>query len=398
MAQHPITISILPTALGVAPSADGVMGIVVQSTTVSTTFVNGTAYLITKVADLDTLGVTVANNPEVHQHVTEYFAEAGLGAKLWVYSLLKTTSFATFIASAAFLNFVRGTALADMANLVRGIGFCAITPLAAQSATDFPSDVTDSIPLLHTALNTLFDEGFQCFGVLDGWNLKSNFTAAGLTTMANKAAPNVAVCITGTSGTGISSVGLLLGRLAKITVGTSVGKVADGPIANATAMYFTNGITTGTATKVEVTTLADFNTLGSKQFVFARTWLARSGYYWNDGATCELVTVALSNIEYNRIANKLASDALNYFIGEIGKNLPVNNDGNLDAGYCGNKAEAFFNAYINPLIVSGDISNASMTISGVNFVSTRQLNFSISILPSPALGSVVGTIQFVTTL
>jgi hypothetical protein len=397
MASHKIDITVLNTPLGVPASDDGVMGIIVQATAVASTFVLSTPYLLTKVADLTTLGITAVNNPAVYQHVTEFYAD-GDGAKLWLLGITDTTPFATYVASDPFKAFVRATGASDPLNQVKVLGLCYKIPSAAQSATDFPTDVTDSVTLFKTALKALFDEGYHLCGVIDGYNMKSTITISDLGTLNTRTDYNVGVCITGTAGNGVSSIGLLLGKIARISIGTSIGKVADGSI-TANAMYLTNGITTSTAKKVNDLTPTEVESLGSKQFIFARNWFGKSGYYWNDGATACASDLALSTLEFNRIANTLSTDALNFFTNEIGSNLPVEvSTGNLDKGYIANKQQQFVTTYVSPLILSGDISGATLTITGVNFISTRTLTFALKIVASPALGNVTGTIEFTKTL
>jgi hypothetical protein len=399
MADHSIDITILNTTIGVPASADGVMGIFVQATTVATTFVCGNAYLVTTTADLTTLGVTAVNNPAVFAQVTDYYEQAGVGSKLWIFPITDSTAYATYLATDTFNQIIRGTRIADPLNMVKVIGLCFKLPSAAQNATDFPADVTDSIPLLKAALVSLFSEGYHVCGVIDGYNMKSGIRTEGLSTlgtMATKGAYNVGVCITG-KGNGVSAVGNFLGKLSRISVGTSVGKVADGSLVPQT-MYLTDNITTTLATKVDTLTPTEISTLGSKQFIFARTWLGKSGIFWNDGATAEDVAKAFSNIEYNRIANKLSDEALSFWTEEVGRNIPVKTNGDADDGYLGNKNQAFKSTYINPLVISNDITNASMEATGVGYSSSKKITFSLKILPAPALSDVEGTVEFVTTL
>ena len=451
MASHNVNITVLNNPLGVEPSADGVMGLVCHATAVSTTFALSTAYLLTKEADLTTLGITEANNEALFQQVTEFYTQAGDGAKLWIYGVVDTTAYVTWLATEAFKDFVRGTYIADPLNGVKVMAVAYKVPTALQSSTDFPSDVTGAIPIFQTNIDELFNEGFHIVGIIDGSGMDSRiWNTNGISTLGTRTADNahsIGVCINSTLGNGISAVGLLMGKLARITVGTSIGKIADGAIESST-MFLTNGIkldagdtmvntnvytvrrapvvynsityavgenitciaspvvfTTATngyltfkSTPVQAITRADIDLLGDKQYLFTRTEFGHSGFYWNDGATCEAISKALSTIEFNRIVNKLSDNALAFWTDEKGKNLPVTSKGDVDNGYTGNKDQQFFTTYINPLILSGDISNGKMTSTGVDFVTNRKITFTLQILPAPALSNVVGTIEFVTTL
>jgi hypothetical protein len=134
------------------------------------------------------------------------------------------------------------------------------------------------------------------------------------------------------------------------------------------------------STKVKKLTPSEVESLGSKQYFFLRTWQTKSGYYWNDDATCNVSTNALSKYSFNRVANYLADAALTDFTNEIGKNLPVEiTTGNLSSTYCKAKEVEFYNNRIQPLINSGDITDAEIVITGVNFSSLRTLNFILRI-------------------
>jgi hypothetical protein len=448
MASHGNSIVLINNPTGQPVSADGVKGIVCQATAVASTFVLGTSYLLTQESDIDTLGITAVNNPALYQQITEFYEQAGDGAKLWVTGISTGTSFATYVASAAFKTMIRGTGIADILNLVKGIGFCYAIPTTEQSSTDFPTDVTATIPLFQTALNEMFLEGYQLYGVIDGYNMSSTVSIANLGTMADKNAYKIGLCITGSKGNGISSVGSLLGKLARISVGTSVGKIKDGPIAPQT-MYLTNGINIAAGSNMVVdqyytvaggaityngtvyeiddvfqcvtghltfTTSAggyvihnstsvksmnqnDFTNLGNKQFIFARTWGSEPGYYWNDGATCTALTDAFANIEYNRVANKLAADGISYWTKEIGTNIIVDTaTGNADSGYLGGKNEKYKSIYVQPLKDNGDITDARMTSTGINYTSNKSISWKLEIVPAPALSNVNGTIEYVNSL
>jgi hypothetical protein len=363
----------------------------------------------------------------------------------------------SYIGSDQMTALVRYTALADPANRAKMIGFCYEVPTTQQSAADFPADVLAAIPVIQATQAAMFQQGYQWSAILDGYNMSSTQTPSGLQTMANKVAQSVSLCITGTQPNGVSGVGLIMGRFARIGIGHGVGEVADGPVTTNTA-YLTNGIVIGEnvvsgtggglivgvsyvvlggaitynnivynigdefvavagktsfitsvggyvaagGTPVGVLTPTDVDQLGSKQYLFLRTWLNRSGFYWNDGATCTDPTLQLSTQEYNRVANSLSADALNFFIGEIGRNLPLDvSTGNVSSTYLLAKQAEFYEQYISPLTVaagSGDITDGSITIAGPNFNATKTLNFVLKIVPTPILGNINGIVEFSSTL
>lgn len=456
--QHPINITVINDAVGITQPTDGIMMIFAKAVAVGATFELNKAYLLTSVDDLAPMGITEAydttNSTAVYQQVSEYYSQAGSGALLWLVGVAKATAYATFVATTTFQDLVRFTAQADPANRAKMLGFCYDVPAASQSAADFPTDVTALLTALQTQQLDMFNQGYQWSAIIDGYNMSSAVTPATIGTMATKACPSVSMCITGTKPNGVSAVGLALGRFSRITIGHGFGAVEDGPVNSSTA-FLTNGVsipTTGTLTVgdtytvygpsgatvtynsviyavgasfVAVTGFTTFtatgggyvvdnytdvaslsptfiNQLGQKQFMFLRTWFQHSGFYWNDGSTCELATKQLSTQEYNRVVNSLSASALAFFINEMGKNLPLDTrTGAVDQGYLNAKQAQFYDQSINPLTVAagtGDITNGSMTMTGPNFNATKTINFTLVIVPTPILGAINGVIRFSATL
>ena len=396
--NHPINITVINSANGIPQESDGVMMIFAKGIAVQGTLMLDTPYLLTSLADLTALGITAAydaaNSTAVYQQVNEFYAEAGTGARLWlVVTAIAANPYATYVGTETFAACIRYTAQADPANRAKMIGLCYEVPAAGQTAADFPVDVTNTLTALQAAQASLFNQGYQFSCILDGYNMSSTVAPSALQTMATKAAPSVSLCITGTQTNRVSAVGLALGRFSRTTVGHGFGAVEDGP-RNASTAYLTNGSTPVLSLKP-----ADVNSLGSKQFLFLRTWFNHSGFYWNDGATCDDPTHFLSTQENNRVANALSADALAFVIDEMGKNLPVDvKSGALDNSYIATIQKEFYDDYIAPLITSGDLSGASIVFAGPNFNATKTLTFAFKEVSTPILGSVTGTIQSVSTL
>ena len=453
--KHSINISVLNDTVGIPVSTDGVMGLFIKAIAVSGKFALDTPYLLTKLADLAALGIDAAydatNNLAVYQQVSEFYAQAGDGAYLWLFGVSTSTAFGTYVAGSTFSQLIIGTATADPANRVKMIGLCYGVPIATQTSADFPVDVTNTITALQTAQQTLFALGYQFSAIIDGYNMKSSATPSGIGTMATKSAFSVSLCITGTKPNGISAVGLALGRFARISIGHGFGAVEDGPV-NTTTAFLTNSVqipSTGTLTVGKVYTVyggsvtynsatyaagstftavtgfttfttttggtcveninpitnlapSDIDALGTKQFMFLRTWFSHSGFYWNDGATCDDPTKQLSTQEYNRVANHLSAGALVFFINEMGKNLPLDTKtGAVSQAYLNTKQSQFYDEYIQPLNVAsgtGDVTDGSMVVTGDNFNATKTLTFTLLIVPTPILGTVNGVVKFTSTI
>jgi hypothetical protein len=407
----------------------------------------------------------VTNGTAVFQQINDFYNEAGSGALLWLIGVPTGTSYATYVAGTTFDAMIKATGAADPTEIVKIIGLCYAPPTALQTASDFPADVAATITALQTKQQALFKLGYQFSCIVDGYNMSSTVTPSTIGTQATNSAFSVSLCITGTLPNGVSGVGAALGKFSRISVGHNLGRVKDGPVFTPVA-YLTNSIAVQAGTSIVVgnvytvmgasTDTVTYNSvtytfgqsftavvghtsftatgtgylvdnltpvagisvnnqiliqglsdtsiqqLGLKQFMFHRTWFGKSGLFWNDAATCTSSTLQLSSQEYNRCANKLAANALSFFINEIGDQQPLDTTtGSIAQGALNTLQTEFDTTYIDPLSVNtgtGDITSGNIILSGPNFNSTRTMNFTLNIVPAPGLGGVAGTIQFTATL
>ena len=403
----------------------------------------------------------VTNGTCIYQQVSEFYSEAGDGALLWLVGVGKTATTNQFAAagneyvkSTTFKNLIKFTGKADPANQVKMIGLCYAPPTATQIATDFYTDVPLALAAMQNTRTTLFSDGYCLNFIVDGTQMNNEFknvnSLSGLTTLANDSYPNGSVCITGSTPNGVSSVGAALGRFAKISVGHALNNVSDGSISLQSA-YLTNGcaalitssgslvvgetyivsvasitsdsitynvgdIFTATATSFtgsgEVNAYStpvqslydnpDFQALGDKQFMFLRTWADHSGFYWNDAATACNSTLPLSTQEFGRVANKLTMAVRSFMIDTIGQNLPIDTKtGLVDQNYCNAKQQQFKDEIIVPLQPgsgTGDITDAKLVMVGTPSGNQITWSFTLTIVGTPIVGSIVGTIVFSYTL
>lgn len=455
MAKHPVNITVLDNAVGIPSPEDGIMMIFIKAVAVALTFSLDHPYLITDPIDLEPLGIDaaydLANGTNIVRNITNFYAEAGSGAQIWLVGVAKATLFSAYVATDTFADAVRFTDEADPLMRAKMIGFSYATPVATQAATDFLQDALDLITPLQAAQLNMFNLGYPFSCIVDGSNMKTGVSVTTLGTMANKSAGSVSFCCVSLVGDGAADVGFALGRAARISVGHGFGAVEDGP-RNTNLAFLTNGIkllqgtdvVTGKvyfvyggtvvyngatyltgqsfvavdgqtdfvspddgyvltgSTPIQKLRPAEIDSLGEKQYFFLRKWARRSGFYWNDAGTCEDPTKQLSSQEYNRVANRLSAEALDFFIDTMGANLPLDvSTGAVSQVYLTGKQGQFKTENIDPLSVasgSGDLTDGELILTGPNFNATKTMLFKIKIVPTPIMGEADGTIEFTSTL
>lgn len=462
MASHNINISVNNNQIGIPASSDGVMMIFIHGYAIGNTLALDTAYLLTSLADGLALGISQsldeANNTYIFGHVNEFY-DGGLnnGALLWLVVTSPNVGYTTYVTTATFTSLVQSTAASNPANRAKMIGFAYLVPQTPNVSTSFKLDVLTALAAIQAAELSMFLNYFQWSAIVDGNNMNPNLTPAQLPTMTNQNAQSVSLCITGTQPNGVGGVGLALGRFARISVGHGFGAVADGPVTTPTA-YLTNGILigenviSGTGGNLPIgfvftvigasivyngvtympgqqfTSIAGhpsfttsnggyavtggtpvgaltqgqngtITTLGNSQYMFLCTQFEQSGFYWNDGATCTLISLAESSQEYNRVANALSADALAFFTQFKGSTLPsLPSTGALLPTWIATQQNAFNQTYIVPLVNNNDIVGATMVITGPTYNATGAVFFTLTITRSTVLGNVTGTVTFSITV
>ena len=209
-----------------------------------------------------------------------------------------------------------------------------------------------------------------------------------------KKSPFVGVVATGDADSYYSDVGSVLGYLASVSVGVSIGDASLPPIKGEQVIISANGD--------PVTDMSSeyLSLLSEAQVIFARTRPPRNSLWWNDGATLNDPQNALSTLEAARTLCSVVDDLRLFFTNYINTRVPVAANGDIDPTY---KQVVLDNArakVITPYIESGDISDARIELvaKNNNMVSTRTWEVKVSILPAPTLRWIDGFVFYVNSL
>jgi hypothetical protein len=386
--QHVINQTVQNASVGVPQAQDGIGLLFFDCPTNSVVTGSGfsldTPYLLTKLGDLEALGITAAfdstNGTRIHQDVSDFYTEANLGSLIWVVMTNVAGTFSSYISATngAHDKAIIATGNGTFSQKAKIVGYCYLVPTTATGSGDFPSDVAASISAAATKQATMSGLGYPYYAVVDGYAMNPAKTASTLATATSFNAPYVSLNIGAIHPNGVSAMGAYLGKLSKISIGTSPGFVDNGNGAiNFDAAYLTSGLyiapSTGTLTVGDIATVfgvagtdtvtyngvtyqvgsqftvvsghttytatgtayvcenvknilslspsnasgtGDIDILGSKQFLFIRNFSGSSvsGLYWNDGATCEPSTQTIVEAPQVRIANHFLDAARSFII------------------------------------------------------------------------------------
>lgn len=304
----------------VAPSADGLMGIVATATTVAGTFILNTGYKISGLTGLDALGVTAANNASFYKIIREFYAQAGDGTDVYIMGVADTVKLSDMV---DYTNATGAKVIADLAQgKLNGI-FISRTPAVGYTPT--VANGLDSDVALARQKGQEFAEYYTTakyaplFVVIEGYDYSG--TATDLTDLTTESYNCVSVLIGDTvTASKNAAIGILAGRLASIPVQRNIGRVKDGPLYPITAFINT--------TPVE---LADISGMHDKGYITFRTFINQSGYYFNDDFTATLPTDDYSHLTARRTINKAYRIAYATMLQKVLDEVQINEDGTLPA-------------------------------------------------------------------
>lgn len=389
MARTGISIQVSNTVLGSVPRVNANSMLVVIGATATSggamAFALDTPYMLQSVDDLETLGITEDNNPDVYKQVHDFYAPKNginvTGTILWLVGASAST---TVVADLP--GYVRDT-------VVNGFQYRPRNILISQALSGGTALVQKD---LQGAVDALYVEGFATVIVLGAQALPGavDTVASTLDDLSQGEAPMVATVIVTNRQGDRACVGALGGYLSTLSVGTSIGDGAD--TAFSTSMFFIDPDNTPCA-KIKLTTA---NTLGDKQYVFTRTRPPANGLWWNDGATCVEAITALSTLENGRTVASIVDDLRDFFRPYINGKVPVNSSGDIQGAYKQVVTDNARSKVIIPYIENGDISDARLTLVAKDgsMTKTRTWECTLELLDAPTLRWVNGYVFYVSSL
>lgn len=389
MARTGISIQVNNTVLGRPPRVDSNSMLVVVGavpvTTGTLAFALDTPYMLQSADDLDTLRITEANNPDVYRQVNDYYARSS-GSILWLVGVSETKGIIESIP-----DYVRATVVNGFQYRPRQIGVST-----KQSDVVVPG-------LLQEVIDGLYPEGFSTVGIVGGQRIDGPISTA------YAKLPDLSTLKSGMVGTVIVTnrqndrpcVGLTLGYMSSLSVGTSIGDASLDSLGD--SFFYVDYDSSGSTyvnTPCAKVSLSVVNTLGDKQYIFTRTRPPRNGLWFNDGATAEDATTALSTLEAARTIASMVDELRSFFTPYINNRIPVNRDGDIQSTYKQVVLDNARSSVIVPYIENGDISDArvSLKAQGNDMVGTRTWEVTLEILPAPTLRWINGYVFYVKSL
>lgn len=333
-----VKIQFLNGQLGtVGESADGFLGLIASASAVSTSFQLYKAYTLTSLDDLVSLGVTEENNAVLYKHVKEFYCEAENGTQFAVWGV--GGSIGKAVVGATNASGAKGF-IEQMNGRLRGVLIALSIP-----NDDFDDALADAQALGKWATETMFAPVWFCFEKKYAGNVAS------MPDVGSYGFNRVCVVTSDTeSNSEGACVGLLGGRIAKISVQRNVGRVKDGNL-GVSAMYLGTG-------KVDGMTNADAEALYSKGYIFARRYVGRSGYFFSDDSMACGDDDDYAHLTARRVVDKAYRIAYNTLLDMLLDEIEVNEDGTIQNASAASWQQAVEDAINQQMTANGELSAA----------------------------------------
>ena len=365
---------------GVAPSEDGVCGLVAYATAVSTTFALNTPYLITKLDGLVALGITseaTGANAALYKTVKEFYSEAPEGTKLWVMGVAASTTIANLTDKA-------NNIISPLLMAARGSINILMLKVASAAEPTMSGSIDGAVLTAVTNLQALAEDWtvnkyapFMCLVEA----LSYNGVAASLPDLTARSDNRVGVVlgdsVTGSAG---AAVGLVAGRLAAEPVQRSLARVRSGAI-KAETMYIGSNLAE----------LGDPDVANDLGYIVPRTFVGKSGYYWSDDHLATGASDDYCAIPRRRVIDKAYRIAYKTLVDEIAENVPVNTEGKLAAFHCKGVETSVESSIVNSMTSEGNLGNDPDNASDLgvqcyidpdqNILATSRLEINLKVKP-----------------
>lgn len=363
----------------VVPSPDGTLGIVCTGTAVASTFALATAYVLRSLDQLTDLGVTDANNPSLYKIVADFYVQAGEGTEVWIMAFPDTVKLSDMVDQTQ--NYAKKLIQAATGK-IRGI-VISRTPASGYTMTtedgldaDVALAISNAQALGGYAADTLFA---PIFTIVEGYGYTG--TAADLADLTQETNNRVGVFIGNTTGAGDNqAMGIIAGRIASTAVQQNIGRVKDGPLSPVK-----------TYIKSTPAELADVNMIHDKGYITFRTYIGRSGYFFNDDSLATKVTDDYNHLTARRTIDKAFRIAYDTLLDQLLDAIPVNANGTMQAPQVKTWQMLVENAIATQMTANGELSADATDPKdrGVqcyidpnqNIVSTSMMNVAVRVRP-----------------
>lgn len=387
-----------------AASQDGVAGIIVSGVAVSGEFALGEVLgPFLQLSDAEDKGINkaydIANTCLAWHHIRDFYNYAPVGSQLYVMVVAKTVTMAEMADKNE--NFVK-TLIDQAGGAIRLIGITRVpdngyTPAITGELED---DMWDCVSNAQTLQEDEFSARHRPFSIIvEGRNWQGDIgdtldmRASGTSPNANR----VTVMIGGdpltrnvhAKAADYAAVGIVLGKAAAVPVNRNIGRVKDGSL-KMVNVDFSSG------DAYNVFTDADRDSLNDKGYVFFRSHIGKSGYYFNDDHTACVLTDDFAYLNRGRPLDKATRITRTVYLEDLLDEVELDSvTGKMNAASIKHYQASVEKAINEQMTALKEISGASAYVNpDQNILSTDKIVTELSIVPTGIARKIEATVAY----
>jgi hypothetical protein len=374
---------------------DGLGGFIISSQAVGSTFVLEKPYLVRSMAEVRALAITDSiQNHVLYKTLNEFYAEAGEGTAVWFMGVARTVQM-----DAIFTPGLNGKTKADiLLDEVNGaLNWLAIAFNPSTYTPTIVDGVDGKVWETKTlaqpfAVNYTLVKKAPFYVILEGYAFTGDGTA--LPDLNEDSSNRVGIALgdtetrTGSTASKGACIGLLMGRLARITVQRSPAAVEDGKLVT-DAIYLVD----------EDVKTADIATLHDKRYITFRTITGKTGYFVTDAPLSASAADDYNDIMHRRVIDKAYRLAYASLIDKLHVDVDVRSNGTIDPIVAKSFEGRVIKSIYNQMTLNGELSRdkANAKDKGVlctidlthNVVSSNTIKFAKLQVKSKAYGKYI---------
>lgn len=312
-----ITFNIAENGLNL--SGDGVQkvpGLVITGSSVVNGIQLGESKQLFSLAAAEEMGITEADNPLAYKHLADFYREAETGAELWLMLVSDATSYEDI--GNLTLPYAKKL-IEDAAGKIRILGVLKAAEAIPTITEGIDADVKLGVAKLQELADHFAAKYMPLRTIISGNNFSG--TVADLFDYTTSSFDRVAMLLANNDAAFEASIGLALGRIARIPTQRSIARVKDGPIEVLNA-YLTDG------QPVESYTDA-WDAIHDLGYIFMRSFPGRAGYFFTDDPTLVLPENDFSSLARGMVMDEAVIVANNTLTEELSDEVPVNDAGQI---------------------------------------------------------------------
>ena len=370
MALPKVLFNIAKDGLGRTTAIQKTTGLITTGVTVSNKVELGKSYQVFSLKEALALGVSETENAFAYKHIKAFYDQAPTGTPLWVMLVSDATTMTAMLDKDGVF---APTLIAD----AKG----AIT-------AGLDADVQTAV-VKGQALAEHFEKKYMPFRIVvsgNSWNGK----VADLTNFSENELNKVACFIANDDKEKDASIGLFLGKITKIPVQRKIHRVKDGSVLPLVA-YFTDGTT--------IDSKADqWDALDDKGYIFFRTFVGRSGYYFSGDNTLTKPTDDFKSLSNGLVMDKAMLLSYGVLVEELSDEVLLSKDGSIHPAIIKGWQTKLESTLQSQMVSQGELSAVKIDIDPKQRVlQTGKVVIGIKLLPVGYADFIEVNIGFTTT-